>query len=56
MDPGTLRIGMTRRLVVAGLTVGSDGEVVVQAPFSGREESLVTIDIALGKGPPPTGA
>jgi len=35
------------RCIGASLAVGSDGEVVVQAPFSDREESLVTVDIAL---------
>lgn len=36
------------RCIGASLAVGSDGEVVVQAPFGDREESLVTVDIALG--------
>ncbi len=35
------------RCIGASLAVGSDGEVVAQAPFSDHEESLVTVDIAL---------
>lgn len=35
------------RCIGASLAVGSDGEVVVQAPFSDREESLVTVNIVL---------
>ena len=36
------------RCIGASLAVGSDGEVVVQAPFSDREQALVTVDIAIG--------
>jgi predicted amidohydrolase len=36
------------RCIGASLAVGSDGEVLVQAPFSDHEEALVTVDIALG--------
>ena len=36
------------RCIGASLAMGSDGEVVVQAPFSDHEEALVTVDIALG--------
>ena len=36
------------RCIGASLAVGSDGEVVVQAPFGDLEETLVTVDIALG--------
>ncbi len=36
------------RCIGASLAVGSDGEVIVQAPFSDHEEALVTVDIALG--------
>ena len=36
------------RCIGASLAVGSDGEVVVQAPFGDHEEALVTVDVALG--------
>ncbi len=36
------------RCIGASLAVGSDGEVVVQAPFSDHEQALVTVDIAIG--------
>jgi len=36
------------RCIGASLAVGSDGEVVVQAPFSDHEEALLTVDIELG--------
>ena len=36
------------RCIGASLAVGSDGEVVVQAPFSDTEEALVTVDLTLG--------
>lgn len=36
------------RCIGASLAVGSDGEVVVQAPFSDHEEALVVVDMALG--------
>jgi len=35
------------RCIGASLAVGADGEVIVQAPFSDHEETLVTVEIAL---------
>ena len=36
------------RCIGASLAVGSDGEVVAQAPFSDQDEALVTVEMTLG--------
>ncbi|WP_291377715.1 carbon-nitrogen hydrolase family protein [Demequina sp.] len=37
------------RCIGASLAVGADGEVVVQAPFSDREQELVVVEMAVGR-------
>jgi predicted amidohydrolase len=38
------------RCIGSSLAVGSDGRVIVQAPFSRHEETLVTVEIPVGTG------